>query len=113
MNKLWEENLVSNALQEKVALKIEQLGVAEEKSVAQNTLYAVTKRKLNSVEAQLDAAKERIQYLSRECEDYSNLLNKDVVRLRDDVREELQKNFLFEFQRNLPDLTKARTEGKS
>ena len=50
MNKLWEENLVSNALQDKVALKIEQLGVAEEKSVAQNTLYAVTKRKLNSVE---------------------------------------------------------------
>ena len=34
MNKLWEENLVTNALQDKVALKIEQLGVAEEKSLA-------------------------------------------------------------------------------
>ena len=50
MNKLWEENLVLNALQDKMALKVEQLEVAEEKSVAQNTLYAVTKRKLNSVE---------------------------------------------------------------
>ena len=79
MNKLWEENLVSNALQDKVALKIEQLGVAEEKSVAQNTLYAVTKRKLNSVEMQLDAAKERIQFLTQELEDLSNLMNKDVI----------------------------------
>ena len=50
MNKLWEENLVLNALQDKMALKVEQLEVAEEKSVAQNSLYAVTKRKLNSVE---------------------------------------------------------------
>ena len=33
-----------------MALKVEQLWVAEEKSVAQNTLYAITKRKLNSVE---------------------------------------------------------------
>ena len=89
MNKLWEENLVSNALQDKVALKIEQLGVAEEKSVAQNTLYAVTKRKLNSVEMQLDAAKERIQFLTQELEDLSNLMNKDVIQLRDDVKEEL------------------------
>ena len=79
MNKLWEENLVSNALQDKVALKIEQLGVAEEKSVAQNTLYAVTKRKLNSVEMQLDAAKERIQFLTQELEDLSNLMNKDII----------------------------------
>ena len=32
MNKLWEENFVANALQNKLALKTEQLAVAEEKS---------------------------------------------------------------------------------
>lgn len=32
MNKLWEENFVANALQNKLALKTEQLRVAEEKS---------------------------------------------------------------------------------
>ena len=66
MNKLWEENLVSNALQDKVALKVEQLGVAEEKSLAQGTLYAVIKRRLNFVEKEMAITKERNEYLTQQ-----------------------------------------------
>ena len=32
MHKLWEENFVTNALQNKLAVKTEQLQVADEKS---------------------------------------------------------------------------------
>ena len=89
MNKLWEENLVANALQDKVALKAEQLGVAEEKSLAQGTLYAVTKRRLNAAEKDLATNKERITYLTQQVEDYASLLQQDVISLRPDVRDEL------------------------
>ena len=50
MNKLWEENFVANALQNKLALKTEQLLVAEEKSQIQSNLVAVSKRRQNKAE---------------------------------------------------------------
>ena len=53
MNKLWEENFVTNALQNKLALKSEQLAVAEEKSVVQSNLVAVSKRRQNIAEKEL------------------------------------------------------------
>ena len=53
MNKLWEENFVANALQNKLALKVEQLAVAEEKSDVQSNLVAVSKRRQNLAEKEL------------------------------------------------------------
>ena len=47
MNKLWEENFVANALQNKLSLKTEQLRVADEKSSIQSNLVAVSKRRQN------------------------------------------------------------------
>ena len=47
MNKLWEENFVVNALQNKLSLKSEQLRVADEKSSIQSNLVAVSKRRQN------------------------------------------------------------------
>ena len=45
MNKLWEENFVTNALQDQLARKTEQLSVVEEKSAIQSNLVAVSKRR--------------------------------------------------------------------
>lgn len=59
MNKLWEENFVTNALQNKLALKAEQLAVAEEKSVIQSNLVAVSKRRQNMAEKELVRLTER------------------------------------------------------
>ena len=74
MNKLWEENFVTNALQNKLSLKTEQLRVAEEKSQIQSNLVAVSKRRQNMAEKELVRLTERNLFLSKEVEDYSTTL---------------------------------------
>ena len=64
LNKLWEENFVSNAIQNKLALKTEQLQVADEKSTIQSNLVAVTKRKQNIAEKEVASLKERNHFLA-------------------------------------------------
>jgi hypothetical protein len=46
MHKLWEEDKNTIHLQSRLSLKIEQLRVNEEKTQAQASLLAVTKRRL-------------------------------------------------------------------
>ena len=53
MHKLWEENFVTNALQNKLALKTEQLQVADEKSTIQGNLVALAKRRQNIAEKEM------------------------------------------------------------
>ena len=84
MNKLWEENFVTNALQDQLARKNEQLAVVEEKSTIQSNLVAVSKRRQNMAEKELARLTERNEYLSKEVEDYATSL-KDQMQLRSDV----------------------------
>ena len=53
MNKLWEENFVTNALTNKLSSKTEQLRIVEEKSQAQSNLVAVAKRRQKVAELEL------------------------------------------------------------
>ena len=70
MNKMWEENFVTNALQNKLSLKTEQLRVSEEKSTIQSNLVAVSKRRQNVAERELAKLKERCEFLGKEVESY-------------------------------------------
>ena len=93
-----------------MSLKAEQLGVAEEKSLAQGTLYAVTRRRLNALEKEVVAVKERNAYLEEQVKNYDSLLGKDVIKLRPDVRKELEKSFLYEFQKSVTQMSKELAE---
>ena len=104
MNKLWEENFVTNALQDQLARKTEQLSVVEEKSGIQSSLVAVSKRRQNMAEKELARLTERNEFLSKEVQDYASAL-KDQMQLRTDVVDELKKNFLSEFQKSVSQLT--------
>ena len=74
MNKLWEENFVTNALQDQLARKTEQLSVVEEKSGIQSSLVAVSKRRQNMAEKELARLTERNEFLSKEVQDYASAL---------------------------------------
>ena len=74
MNKMWEENFVTIALQNKLSLKTEQLQVAEEKSQIQSNLVAVSKRRQNMAEKELTKLSERNAFLKKELEDLSTVL---------------------------------------
>ena len=74
MNKMWEENFVTIALQNKLSLKTEQLQVAEEKSQIQSNLVAVSKRRQNMAEKELTKLNERNAFLKKELEDLSTVL---------------------------------------
>ena len=74
MNKLWEENFVTNALQDQLARKTEQLSVVEEKSAIQSNLVAVSKRRQNMAEKELARLTERNEFLSKEVQDYASAL---------------------------------------
>jgi len=74
MNKMWEENFVTNAVQNKLSLKTEQLRVSEEKSQIQSNLVAVSKRRQNMAEKELAKLTERCSFLSKEVEDYATVI---------------------------------------
>ena len=74
MNKLWEENFVTNALQDQLARKNEQLAVVEEKSTIQSNLVAVSKRRQNMAEKEVARLTERNEFLTKEVEDYATSL---------------------------------------
>ena len=104
MNKLWEENFVANALQNKLALKTEQLRVAEEKSQIQSNLVAVSKRRQNIAEKEVVRLTERTLFLSKENEDYGTTL-RDQLAIHDDILSDLKSNFLEEFKTTVANLT--------
>ena len=85
-------------------MKTEQLAVAEEKSIIQGNLVAVSKRRQNMAEKELARLTERNTFLSKEVQDYASSL-KDHLQLREEVLTELKKNFLSEFQKTVAGLT--------
>jgi len=105
MNKLWEENFVTNGLQSKLALKTEQLRVSEEKSTIQGNLVAVPKRRQNMAEKELGRLTERNAFLSKEVEDFAAVL-KDQLHIDKSVMQEVGQTFLAEFQKTVAGLTK-------
>ena len=104
MNKMWEENFVTNAIQNKLSLKTEQLRVSEEKSGIQSNLVAVSKRRQNMAEKELAKLQERCTFLSKEVDKYARLLNEDL-HLRDDVLTSVKEDFLAQFDSTVKDLT--------
>ena len=97
MNKLWEENFVTNALQNKLALKTEQLQVADEKSTIQGNLVALAKRRQNIAEKEMARLQERDAFLTKEIEQITAIL-KDQVRLSKTKLDEMKSSFIERFE---------------
>ena len=93
LHKIWEEQSNTNCLQEKLALRTEQLRVLDEKDKAQGDLVAVTKRKMLALEKDIEALKNKSDFLQRSIEEYETILHFDILQLHPDVLKQIRDSF--------------------